>query len=374
MSETQFIFPNYPESILSLSNSFLKHYGVPTDFDTLPLLDKALSKAPRNILFMIFDGMGTAILEKKLPADSFLRKHIKQTIHSVFPPTTTAATTTFYSALPPSAHGWLGWAPFFKEQHTAIELFLGTDFYTHEKIQDFKVENVLSYEHIFNHIKKHSKNVKTTEIFPKNIKENGVSSLAEMEQRVLSLHQENGEHFTLCYWPEPDFTLHRFGVSGDEVLPVLNEIDSLLQRLSKELSDTLIVVSADHGLIDVEEVLYIDDYPDAFACLSKPLSLDDRTSAVFLKPDKKEDFLKAFKRHFQNDFLLLSREEVFKLSLFGSTVFNERAKDFIGDYLIISVKGKTLHQKLPDGSLPIEFKGSHAGLTPDEIHVPLIII
>jgi predicted AlkP superfamily pyrophosphatase or phosphodiesterase len=212
-----------------------------------------------------------------------------------------------------------------------------------------------------------------TAVFPKFIRKDGVTSLAEMEEQVYLLHQKEGRHFTLCYWPEPDASLHRYGVSSNEVSPIFKEIDSMVERLSKKLSDTIIVISADHGLVDVEEILYIDDYPEMLECLAYPLSLDDRSVSVFLKQGKKEAFLKAFQQHFQKDFLLLSRNEVFKTALFGHADFNKTAKDFIGDYLIVSVSGKSLHQRLPNGEKPVEFKGSHAGLMSDEVKVPLII-
>ena len=35
----------------------------------------------------------------------------------------------------------------------------------------------------------------------------------------------------------------------------------LLASLSKTLEDTLIIVSADHGLIDVENKTYLNEYP-----------------------------------------------------------------------------------------------------------------
>ena len=54
--------------------------------------------------------------------------------------------------------------------------------------------------------------------------------------------------------------------------------------------------------------------------------------------------------------------------------FNPVAQQFLGDYLMISVSHKSFRQRLASGEKQKDFKGSHAGLTPDEVSVPLIVI
>ena len=365
---------NYDESILSLSNSFLKHYGISPAFKTLPELDRALQQNKRNILFMIFDGMGTAVLKKHLASDSFLRKHLVRPIRSVFPPTTVAATTTFFSALPPAAHGWLGWMCFFKAHRAAVELFRGTNFYTHEKMEMPSTDKILPYTSVLTQIHMRAPDVQTTEIFPRMIKPDGVDNLEQMQERLQNIMQEQGRHFTLCYWTEPDASMHQKGPSSKEITPLVQSINDFVERLSKTLSETQIIVSADHGQVDVSEEIYIDDYPEMKDCLACPLSLEDRSVFIFLKPGKKETFLALFKKHFQGDFILLSKEEVLKSMIFGQNKFNPTAKEFLGDYLMISICGKSVRQRLADGEKQKAFKGSHSGLTPEEMNVPLIIV
>lgn len=88
------MYIDYDNSLLSLVSSVLKHYKVDTAHPTLPEADGLLKGNYKNVVVMLFDEMGTAILEKHLRPDSFLRSHLERTISSVFPPTTTAATVT----------------------------------------------------------------------------------------------------------------------------------------------------------------------------------------------------------------------------------------------------------------------------------------
>ena len=120
---------DYNNSILSLSNSLLKYYGLKQFHPTLSVLDKALSaQNHKNIIFMILDGMGTDIIKRHLPQNSFISKHITSSIYSVFPPTTAAATTSLHSGLSPLESGWLGWMCYYKEYDRTIETFLNTDY------------------------------------------------------------------------------------------------------------------------------------------------------------------------------------------------------------------------------------------------------
>ena len=67
-------FPDYDRSILSIASSVLNYFGV-TDCEhkTLPELDELLNKNYKNAIVILFDGMGTSVLEKHLKEDDFLR-------------------------------------------------------------------------------------------------------------------------------------------------------------------------------------------------------------------------------------------------------------------------------------------------------------
>lgn len=98
------------ESLLGVTSSLLRYYGAETSHNTLPLLDGRLAACPRNVVLLLFDGMGDAVVRGHLPEDSFLRRHMAAVIGTVFPPTTAAAITTVDSGLSPAEHGWLGWS------------------------------------------------------------------------------------------------------------------------------------------------------------------------------------------------------------------------------------------------------------------------
>ncbi len=94
------VLPNYENSILNLINSILKYYNVETQYNGLKILDEELKKQYRNIALIILDGMGESILNLTSP-NGFLKENQKSIITSIFPSTTAAAMTTYYSGKPP---------------------------------------------------------------------------------------------------------------------------------------------------------------------------------------------------------------------------------------------------------------------------------
>ena len=66
--------------------------------------------ARQHVVFVLCDGMGSAILEKHLPPDSFLRsRNDANRLRAVFPSTTPAALTTLATTQWPGRHGMPGW-------------------------------------------------------------------------------------------------------------------------------------------------------------------------------------------------------------------------------------------------------------------------
>ena len=366
-------FPDYNHSILGIPNSVLKHYGVQTDYPSLPLVDKALEKHPKNVVVWILDGLGMDLFDKILPPKAFLKYHIKDEISSVFPPTTAAATTTYYSALPPAVHGWVGWAPYFSEYNRSIQLFTGVDDYTGEAtgVNPFQK---LPYTHIFERIRAASPNTSCYEVCPKKIRADGVDTFTEQCDRILERTRCAGNQFILAYWPEPDHTCHYNGTYDASVQKLVRQMNHEIHKLYRKLENTLVIISSDHGHVPVSKVFYIDTCPEITDCLRVPLNLDDRVSAIFLKEGKGADFLKAFDTYLKDDFMLIKSDEALIKNLFGFGPLNPKIKDFIGDYLLVATGTRILRQRVGDLVSGPAFKSSHAGLTRREMIVPLILL
>lgn len=366
--------PDYANSVMNISISILKHYGVETEHPTIPELDVALSKGYKNVVFIVIDGMGTDLLNYHLPEESTLRKHKVKDITSVFPSTTPVATTSMYSGLSPLEHGWVGCHCYFKETGQLLDLYSHKDPYTQEKepTPGF-VNNVMGYKTINEKISDATDGkVETHEIFPP-FKPNGVVSTTEMFFRIKDLCALEGHNFILAYWDNPDTTIHKVGCYVPKVKDILKQIDDELKDAVSSIKNTLIVIAADHGQVDMDENVFLDEITDLTECFAMPPAFGKRNMSFSLKPDKKDVFKKRFNELFEDDFLLVPKDQFIDLFL-GPGKQHPRIEDFVGDFVAVAVGKKMFQYRTSGNPIAKPIMANHAGLTHEEMIVPLIII
>ncbi|MEG2289027.1 MAG: hypothetical protein RSA29_12330 [Clostridium sp.] len=360
-------YPDYNHSILNLTNSVLKHFEVKHTHATLPKLDCILEKNYKNVVVMVFDAMGSKNIESILPRDSFLRKHMIDEITSVYPPTTTAATTTLESGLAPMEHSWLGWSLHFDEVKENVNIFINTND-NGEKVADYHVASrYIPYENVVDKIKAIGKSeAHSVSPFGTYL----ISDIYELMEGVETLCNKDGKQYLYTYWPEPDSSMHTKGISSEESIYWITKINEMVEEVSGKLKDTLLIITADHGHIDGKNKL-ISNYKEITGCLKWMPSIEPRSLAFHVKEGMDKKFKEEFLKEFGNDFILLSREEVVEKKLFGHGEEHNRFQGFLGDYLAIAIGEISIFNTEAEYK---KFIGVHAGLTEWEMMVPLIVV
>ena len=374
------VYPDYyNNSILNTITSVLKKYNVETEYNSLNELDKVLEKNYKNIVFIVLDGMGEKILNN-ISLDGFFNKNKLKTVTSVYPSATVAALTTYYSGLPPYASGWVAWSQYFKDYGRAVDMFSQKESYERNDINK-KIKNVfeevVSYETIFEKIEKNG--IRAVEITPSYSSPRGKTSLRadnidDALDMVEFISSAEGEKFIFVYSDNPDGILHKYGCSSDEAKDFVLAAENKIKELSEKLSDSLIIVTADHGQKDINKVYSTIDDEILFDTYLMPPTLESRAVAYYIKNDKKEEFKERFECLYKDEFLLLSKEEVLEKGILGYGEKHKRLDDFIGDFLAISISDSIMRLEtfLAEGK-PVK-KSTHCGLTDDEMLVPVITI
>lgn len=360
------VFPDYDNSLTNLSNSILKYFGADTHHSTISEIDRILEENKyQNIVLLLYDGMGSNLIKRNLKGNSFLNTHKIKDISSVFPPTTTAATTSVMSGLNPNEHGWLGWDLYFKELDETVTMFLNTKKDTEERIADKSVaETYYPYHSIIEMIQE---TTKAKAYYLEPFGEDGYKTLDKMHQKIYELCKTNEKKFIYAYWDEPDHTIHEVGTEANDVKILFEEIDEKTKILCEKLEDTLVIVIADHGHLNCESIM-LKDYPDIWSLLRQDISIEGRACAFFIKEGKKDEFENLFQKYFGEYFYLYDKEEVINQNLFGVGKNHDRFVDSLGDYLAAAIQNK--YFRYDENS--IELYSMHAGLMEDEMIVPLI--
>lgn len=376
-------YPDYKRSIINIISSVMHYYRAPYEYPTLPVLDGHLSKFYKNVVLIVLDGMGTDMLERNLAPGDFLRRNFVQNLTSVYPSTTASAMTSYYTGVSPNEHGWLGWSLFFKEFCRCIDVYTNLDSYTKQPAAiSNAAEFVMPYETIYHDIAKSiigDVQPFTVSQSKVRIAENGnIHKTAEKFDRVCDLVAKICETeqntFTYVQWCSPDDTAHRTGCYSDETREKLRELNHDLEKLAGSLKDTLMIISADHGMIDITDEILIDRIPELNECLVMPPFIESRAMSFFVKSDRKTDFERSFANLLGHDFLLIPRREVFAKNLLGTGRTHPKTYDFIGDYLACAVSDAGLRYRTLNTKPKNMNKANHGGLTEQEMTVPLIIV
>lgn len=364
----KFTKPNFKNSILNVSASLASFLGCPNSNKTNKILDNKLKNGYKNIVFIIFDGMGINPININLKKDSFISKNIKDKITSVFPSTTTNATTTLVTNKTPLEHGWLGWSIHFEELGEAVDVYLNQTSYTKKKIDSTFLKNRLPKGAYFKHA---NTDYKINQVVPPywndGLQENkfDFDNVDEMFKHIKTICEKEGKQFLYCYCPEPDATMHDYGVSSNEAKSLFEDINRKMEQLASSTLDTIFIITADHGQTDVTG--YINLYDDKILndmLLWKPY-LEPRATAFKVKPENKNEFEKYFKKTYGKDFKLYKSEKLINNNYFGSKTDNLK---LLADYIAVC---KTNKMFLLTEHTP-KFKGHHTSLG-KEMWVPLII-
>ena len=363
-------YPNYDRSILSIASSVLNHFGVKDcQHKTLPEFEKLLEKDYKNIIVILFDGLGTSALNYHLKENDFLRKHYVTDISSVFPSTTVAATTSILSGYSPLECGWLGWDLYFEEIGENVAVFKNTLQRNGEPAAKYNVAHkYIPYKNIMQRIEKvrGRKSAYCVAFFSKY----RVKSVEDICKIIYKLSKKRKKKYIYAYWNQPDHAMHGHGVTSEEAHKEILHINSEIEKLCGKLKDSLVIITADHGLCDSVN-LFLEDYPELYDMLKIPPSIEPgRAMSLFVKDGLQKKFKNEFNRHFGDSFRLMTKEEVFSENILGYGKPHPRTHDFVGDFLAIATTEKTLFTAREEH----EFVGVHAGLTEAEMTVPFIAI
>jgi hypothetical protein len=276
------------------------------------------------------------------------------------------------SNLYPIEHGWFAWSLYFKDINKALDIFTGRNSITKE-IYDKKY----MYKHhdfipFFEQKKK--SDIKTYTILPKFVFKgrntntytaNTINSLFTTLRRITKIDDKK---FIYCYCDEPDKDMHEHGVSSPLTKNLLEIINDKVKNFMEKESDTLLVISADHGMVDIRGHIYLYQDELLLSYLRSPLFFDGRTPGFNLRPNCEYEFLEYMNAKYGGDMVMLSKKFLLDKGVFGpgSSKNSELIPDYVG--IVTSDKDVVLSAKSFHS-----FKAHHSSMS-TEMHVPLIII
>lgn len=375
-------FPNYTNSIINLSCTLADFLGAdtPAQYPSLAVLEKNLNR-DKHIILLIIDGLAYDFVIQQA-TNSFFAKHIIAQIDSVFPSTTASAITTYMSGVSPNEHGLTGWFTHFDEigQVAAILPYRSRGDWT--DLQDKLGESSILFpnQNFFRNIDRTTCmvmpdpliNSRYSRHFSQHINQNiAFTGLDDLFNKLLSI-QTNETKFAYAYWPELDATAHQFGSRSEEAVNHFQAIDQALEKFCSQLTNTQLIVCADHGFIDTEphKVIYIDEHPELHACLIQPLCGEPRTVFCYVAPDKYSFFEDYVKTNLSNVCECMPSQKLLEQNVFGLGLPHEQISKRIGSHTLLLKENYVIVEQL-ENEPTFSMVGVHGGISQEEMQVPL---
>lgn len=316
----------------------------------------------KNRLVMILDGMGVSVMKKMLEADGFLLRNMTDVESAIIPATTVAATTAYRTGKKPWETGFIGWSQYFAETDEVIEVFLNTNLYTGETSKMPRHTNTLPCKTVVEEMNDNGR--RAFEVMPGFIP-GGFDTFEQWLARIVELCNTETDAYIYAYWTQPDSALHDMGGQDPAVKTLLRDMEHKIESAFGQIHNkTDILITADHGHKDIEH-LFIDDYPELLECLLHPISLESRCVSLFVKTEYVATFPELFHKNFGKYFKLKTKSE-FETEYLHA----EKPVRFVGDFVALATDKYELKQR-PDELL---LKSHHAGITAEELEIPIIKI
>lgn len=351
----------------------------------LPCLPPEDVAAHRNVVLLVIDGMGYEFLMSGDSAPA-LKRHLRGRITSVFPPTTASAITTFLTGAAPQQHGLTGWFMYFKELGAVCAVLPGTPRYGKAPFSHEGLDPVAFFGHrpFFEALP-----VPAYVIQPDYLTHSDFSRAhsGRAERRgyrdMRGLFREirravKGDRhakYVYAYWAGLDSLGHDLGIGSAQAGEHLAWLDAQFDALCTDLAgtDTLLLVTADHGQVDVSAggQIWVADHPGLAEALVLPLCGEPRVAYCYVRPDGCRSFEDYVGTRLGAAAELMPSRNLLRRGAFGLGEPHPRLAERIGDYALVMREGYVIRDRL-FGEEPPCHVGVHGGVSEAELYVPLI--
>jgi predicted AlkP superfamily pyrophosphatase or phosphodiesterase len=397
--EKIFLMPDYSNSIANVPWTILENLSGKKNEHSLKSFE--LDRAPEKVILVLIDGCGYAQWKN---SQSKFKQEIEQKgklkgITSVFPSTTAAALTSFSTGLTPLQHGLIEWYIYLEEiQEIVASLpFTPIGVKGRDTLSNRISARVLfrgkPLFQIFN-----KEGIKCISFLSRQIASGEYTRFAQRGSRIVpyssssdlfvslrkNLTESKQRSFFYVYWSMVDSIEHSYGPSFEGSsfeleLFLYSFRNFFLSKLSKEdANNVLVLITADHGQIDVDpaKTIYLNRFRKLVKSFrkqrnGKPILPSGSARDVFLFVENRDEILEYLEKKLQDVAFVISSDKAQKLGLFGKGKPSKRFKGRVGDIMILPYFNNTTWFKFENLN-ELDLRGHHGGLTTDEMIIPLI--
>ncbi|MFI6099813.1 alkaline phosphatase family protein [Lentzea sp. NPDC051213] len=357
-------------SIAEIVPSLLAGLDVPGADNTLGL------PQARRVCLLLVDGLGHELLREHGEHAPFLSSLADRSIDAGFPSTTATSLASIGTGLLSGEHGIVGFTFEVADEVLNALTWSRAGDHRHDLRKTLVPEVVQPHPTVFERAA--AAGVAVSAVAPRDQRGSGltravlrgswfrgVAGFGDLAlAAVAALTPDRA--FCYAYHADLDTIGHFYGPGSDEWLLQLSFVDSLASHIAARMPpDSLLVVTADHGMITGGERIDFDTEPLLWQGV-RVIAGEPRVRYLHTESDEVLDVWREFLGARAD---VLSREEAVSAGWFGP--ISPLAHDRIGD-VVVAMKGSAVLVRGQAEPLFSSLKGFHGARTRAELAIPLL--
>jgi predicted AlkP superfamily pyrophosphatase or phosphodiesterase len=398
-----YCFANLPATITHLLTGQKEDQALPRDvFGRLPTrYDK--------VIFLFIDSFGWNFYERYAGKYNFLRTvqahGAISKMTSQFPSTTAAHVTCIHTGLNVGQSGvyeWNYYEPLVDEIISPLLFSFAGDKTVRDTIKRTSVPaaeffpkqtfyHILQGHGVTSHILQHQAYTSSTysEIVFRGGTVHPYRTLSEAFARLAELIRTDnaGPSYYFLYFDRIDKECHNHGPYARQSVEVIDHflilIDQFLRTVRGKVSDTLLMMSADHGHVAVNPrtTYYLNQQMPEITRYFKtnrrgaPLvpAGSPRDMFLYMKEEHIDEVVNKLRQGLNGKAEVYSTQELLAQHFFGLEEPSDTFLARVGNIVILPYKYETVWW-YEEGKFEMHFQGHHGGLTPEEMEIPLLVL
>lgn len=374
--------------------------------NALPLDVLPADRSYQRVIFMFIDSLGWRFVQKYLDESPFLQRFVQQGVvsqlTSMFPSTTAAHVTCIHTGLAPGESGVHEWYYYEPEADMVISPLVysipGNMNRDWLLARGLPAERLLPAETLYQQMQ--ARGVESAVFQSRDYAGSAYSrhvcrgaqmvpSITWAEALVnleLLMAQKRGPRYYFLYLDSIDAVMHIHGPESRqveaEIRAFLWQMEDFMRRVEGKYPSTLLLLSADHGQAELspQTTAYVNHLLPEFEQylqrdrLGRPLLLGGSARDLFLyiRPEALAEAESALSRALQGRAEVYRTSELLQDGFFGPKP-SDRLQARLGNLVALPYCGQAVYWRQA-GKFEQKFYGSHGGLTPEEMLIPLLAL
>ncbi|MEM7029294.1 MAG: alkaline phosphatase family protein [Chloroflexota bacterium] len=374
-----------------------------------PTLFGDLPQQYQRIIFFFVDAFGWRFFTQHADRYPFLKRFQDEgqvsKITSQFPSTTAAHVTSIHTGLPVGQSGIYEWAYYEPSLDTFISPLLFSYAGTMERntlAQDgIDPQSILPSETFYQQLAKanvHSTIYQSSLYTPSPYSDivfrgadvfayrTFTEALVNLRQAVITGPKPA---YDFLYYSNIDSICHKHGPNSPEVEAEIDVFMTMMERIFFQevvgkLKDTLLIVTADHGQVEVSDETLVNLKEDArFAGLERYLKHMKHDEPMIPAGSSRDLFMHVHDETLDQAQTFLAERltdvaEVYKVSdlieqgYFGPSPVSEALLSRIGNLVVLPYRYHSVWW-FDSATYNVQFRGHHGGVTPQEMEIPFLL-